>query len=137
MKNLIICADLLKSKLHGDVQVINITDKNALLKLDLSAFDKIIIGGSIHAGKVQSQLVRFCKTNLNQLQQKKIGFFLCTMEHPVKAEHYHHENFPGELIFGKMNFFEKFILQKIAKTKQDIFRIDTNHIDQFAEKMNA
>ena len=46
------------------------------------------------------------------------------------------ECFGGEFIFKNMNFMEKMIIKKIAKTDKDVVRISDDKIERFGELMN-
>lgn len=115
----------------------------------LYEFDRVIIGGSIHAGQIQNRIKDFCKTNMDELREKEIGLFICCM---YEAEIAHEEiknAFPeelhqmakteailgGEYNFEKMNFIEQMLVRKIAKVNESVSKIDHNSIDRFALRM--
>jgi menaquinone-dependent protoporphyrinogen oxidase len=141
-------ANILKSKLKDDVTMINLK-KNK--RPDLTAFDTIIIGGSIHAGKMQSNLRKYIQKNLDPLLKKKLGLFLCCMEEGENAQRQFDEAFPeelrnhasaqglfgGEFDFDKMNFFEKAIVKKVAKVTAPVSNIKEENIHQFAAHLNG
>lgn len=94
---------------------------------DLRNYDFVIIGGSIHVGKIQKRVRQFCIDHANILLEKKLGLFLCCMEVGEKANLQFENAFPaelrqhafytglmgGECLIDKMNFFER-SLAKIA-----------------------
>jgi menaquinone-dependent protoporphyrinogen oxidase len=141
------CASLLKGELKGDVTICPV--KEGLKIKNLDTYDTIIIGCSVHAGSIQGKIKKFVNKFQPVLLTKKIGLFLCTFTPPEKAEHYFNENFPqelvqsakarglfgGERIFEKMNFFESFIIKKIAKTDKSASFINEKNIKEFAKKM--
>jgi len=157
MKNIIIyatkhgctekCAQKLRQKLHGETYAINIKNSG---NIDLTDFDTVVLGGSIHAGRIQKSLVNFCNNNENILLNKNIGVFICCMEHGGKAEKQFNEAFPenlrnhasaggifgGEFNFEKMNFIEKFIVRKVAKVENGVSEISEESISLFAEQLN-
>lgn len=115
------------------------TDKN----ISLSKYDYIIIGGSFHAGNLQTKLKKFIKTNEDELLRKKIAFYFCGMneseiENQVKSsvsdiiiKHAKSCKTPGgEFLFHKMNFIEKSIIKKITKVNTSISKIDYSKIDE-------
>ena len=54
------CAQLLTAKIAGAVQLCNLTgEKN----VQIADFDTVIIGGSIHAGRIQKEIAVFCERN--------------------------------------------------------------------------
>lgn len=67
------CVHHLQTKLKGDVTVVNAAKK--IPKLD--DFDTILIGGSVHMGKIQRKITSFCNQNKGQLLEKKLGLFVC------------------------------------------------------------
>lgn len=142
------CVDLLHKELNGNVDIINLqTSKN----IDLSKYDKVIIGGSIYMGMIQKEVKEFCNNNLEILKGKQIGLFICGMQEGESINTEINENFPkelleasiikehfgGEFTFSKMKFFEKIIVKMISKTSSDKSNILKDNIDKFALKMNS
>lgn len=141
------CTEKLSEKLNGEVEIKNLKLDKAI---DLSQYDKVIIGGSIYAGQIQKEVKNFCAKNINELKSKKLGLFICGMNDDDKASQQINasypqellncaiakENFGGEFIFSKMNFFERFIIKKIAKTDKDLRNLKEDNILSFVEKMN-
>ncbi len=137
----------LKAYLGGDVTLVNLK-KN--INPDIKDYERVIIGGSIHAGKIQKQVRSFCNANLEELQKKQIGLFICCMEHGVNAAKQFVEAFPEELqasakstaIFGgefdfeKMNFLQKLIVKKVAHVKQSTSKVDHQAIRNFSKRMD-
>ena len=54
------------------IELVSIEDAK---KIDLSSFEKIIIGASIRYGKHSKELYKFVNLNKNILEQKKSAFF--------------------------------------------------------------
>jgi menaquinone-dependent protoporphyrinogen oxidase len=141
-------AQMLKEQLKDDVTLVNLK-KNS--RPDLSTFDTIIIGGSIHAGQIQGRVKRFCQDHLETLKQKRLGLFLCCMEEGDTAQKQFDEAFPaelrthasvtglfgGEFDFDKMNFFYRAIIKKMAGTTESISKIKKDNIHQFAATLNG
>lgn len=141
------CANVLKGKLDGRVDVINL--KNTP-KIDFSKYEKVIIGGSIYIGKTQKEVLKFSSENLEDLKEKEIGLFICGMQSEEILEKELNENFPkelleiakakeyfgGEFIFDKLGFMEKEIVKRVAKVNSDKSNILKENIAKFAEKMN-
>ncbi len=139
------CSKLLKDKLSGEVITINIRNENVP---DLSEFGNVIIGGSIYAGQIQKEIKSFCIKNVGQLKSKRIGLFICGLSGD-KFEVQLNNAFPkelisvaiakeffgGEVVYGKMNFFEKFIMKKITKTDKDFSNLLEENIDELAKSM--
>lgn len=115
---------------------------------DISIYDTIIIGGSIHAGKIQKGIRKFCAEYQEQLLTKKLGLFICHMDQDdpekefedafpeVLREHAEATGlFGGELLFEKMNFAEKFIIRRITGETKTVSRINHQAINQFIEEI--
>ena len=142
------CASLLKQKLTGDITLIDIN--NAPKKIDVIAYDTIIIGGSVYVGRVSKNLRAFCESNLDALLKKNIGVFLCS----ALADQFNDtlkNNFPILLLdnanairlFGcearlkKMNFMDKMMIKAVTKGDFSGFRISNESINEFAGEISA
>lgn len=142
------CAENLARRLAGEVQTINLK-KNRLPVLN--DFETIIVGGSIHAGRIQKKIVRFCAENRDLLLSKRLGLFLCCMEEGTKAEEQFAQAFPEDLrahaiakgLFGgafdftRMNWLEKAIIKKIAKIEDSVTKIKESEIARFAQSITS
>lgn len=117
---------------------------------DAFDFERIIIGGSIHAGAVQKRLKKFCEKRQEILLSKELGLFLCCAEKEEKAKEQFKNAFSEELrnhasatgllgyefLLDKMNFFEKTIVKKVAGQTESVHQINHKAIDDFASAMN-
>jgi len=117
---------------------------------DISKYETVILGTSIYAGSASKKMKAFCRKNESILLQKKTGLFVCGME-PNKekqnkelsdaySETLHKSAVAtgflgGEFLFEHMNFFERFIIKKIAKTTTSVHKINAEAIDAFAAKL--
>lgn len=136
----------LTQKLSGEIKSIDLRHQSTP---PLTEFDRIIIGGSIHAGQIQKQIRTFCTDNMETLRTKEIGLFICCMYEPEIAREQIKNAFPEELhqmakteaIFGgeynfeKMNFIEKMLVKKIARVRENVSNLDLSSIDRFATRM--
>jgi menaquinone-dependent protoporphyrinogen oxidase len=141
------CAERLAGKLKGEVHRFNLKDKP---RMDLSAYDRIVVGGSIHAGRIQGTVRRFIDANREVLLGKRFGLYLCCMEKGEKAQAQFDAVFPEDIrkqatasgLFGggfdfeRMNFIQKAIIKKISKTDKSVSNIDDAAIEKFAEAMS-
>lgn len=153
------CASELTQRLTGKVDVYNIKDGKIP---EISSYERIIIGGSIYAGKVQREVSEFCQNNLNILKQKKVGLYLCCMnkkefETQLKSSFPQElidtavsaENFGGEFRFKEMNLLEKLVTKMVSKVlakedpsipkidmKNDISLINRDNMNKFIQLMN-
>ena len=114
------CAQFLKEKLTGEVDVVNIR-KDKIPALDM--YDTVILGGSIYIGKIQKEISRYCEDKKALLKTKKLGLFLCAGEESDKKYGYFETSFTKELfdhavskeIFGHELYYEKLsLLDKLA-----------------------
>jgi menaquinone-dependent protoporphyrinogen oxidase len=71
-------AHLIKNGL--EYQNTDIYNLKVASKIDVDKYDCVIIGGSIHAGRVQSSLKKFCNKNHSILKSKHLGLFICCMD---------------------------------------------------------
>lgn len=152
------CAGILSERLQGEVQLYPLKEKK---ELNLSSFDQVVIGGSIYAGKIQKEVSDFCTRNVEKLQDKKIGLFICCMDKEGAEKQLTSsfppelldkavakESFGGEMRFSDMNFAEKLIMKVISKmvgkkdpnfanldTKKDTSMLSHDKIEAFLQKM--
>jgi Flavodoxin len=140
-------ARFLAEKAKGEVTVISLKEiKNP----DLSGYDRIILGGSIHAGGIQGRMKKFVAANQLLLVQKEVGLFICCMDpHKEKQEQEFEHAFPdvlkqaakakavmgGEFNFEQMNFLEKIIVKKVAGVTESVSRIDWDAVMRFLNEM--
>ncbi len=136
------CANKLKSGLPGGADLVDLKQKQ---DVGLDPYDTVLMGGSIHAGKIQSSVKKFCADRKTDLLQKKIGLFLCCMEEGETARTQFENAFPAELrehatakgLFGgafnfeKMNWIMRTLTRKIAKTDRSVSKINEDEISRF------
>lgn len=152
------CAETLTKGLQGKVDLCNIKEDSAP---SLAKYDKVIIGGSIYAGTMHKEVREFCTKNLNELKNKKLGFFICCMNKKAAENQLNSafpqdllniavakKNFGGQFKFKEMNFFEKLITKMVSKslakddpslvvdTKKDISLLSQQNINDFIKMMN-
>lgn len=122
------CATYLVSKLNHETTLINLTALSNTF--DLQPYDWIIIGGSIHIGKIQKEVTLFCEQYLPTLLTKNICLFLCCTT-PDQVNDFFKHNFPAPLLahakksmnFGgdlrpeKMGFFSKKLVSMVSKSE--------------------
>lgn len=140
--------DILAKKLKEkkeDVKVINIKE---IKNYNIRVFDRVIIGGSIHAGNIQKNIKKFCKEHEQELKEKQLGLFITCMMNNEDIQKAQLEKayskelrdkskatgiLGGEYLFEKMNFLEKIMVKLIAKTNKTTTKIDKDAIDKFAK----
>ncbi|GAK54513.1 flavodoxin [Candidatus Moduliflexus flocculans] len=135
------CINMLQPQLTGNTTIVNLNNQAAP---NLDAFDTVILGGSIYAGKTQKALRQFAVEHLDQLLKKRVFLFLCCGTEAFQA------NFPeqlvqhatmksvlgAELTIAKLGFFERLIVKVVSKGKGDFSNIHTAVIAEFAQKIN-
>lgn len=137
-------ANILKSKLDGDVFIVNVMKEKVP---NLDDYDNIILGGSIYAGKIQKTLTNYIKSNLPFLLHKRVGLFICAGEPEPKRTKELEEAFPAELfnhavakdVFGyefcyeKFNLLDKFIMRSIKGVTKSYSDLSKQKIESFAK----
>ncbi|MDZ7837852.1 MAG: flavodoxin domain-containing protein [Actinomycetota bacterium] len=77
------CANQLSDKIKGQVEVKNLARSK---DITMEPYSQIILGGSIMAGKINKEVAGYVKKNFRCLLNKKVGLFLCCLEHGKQAE---------------------------------------------------
>lgn len=132
---------------HGvdRAQLVNLKETKTI---DLSQFDTLIIGGSIHAGQMQGKVKRFCKNNMVDLLQKRVGLFMVGMNEPefetqfknafpelLRKHAFTSKCLAGEFLFEKMNFIERLIVKKVSGISQNVSKIDECKISELVNEI--
>ena len=100
-------------------------------------YDRIIIGGSIHAGRIQKSVRKFCERHMQQLSAKPLGLYLSCLEENEKAITQFETAYAeilrnhamsckltgGEVMIDRMNFIEKFMMKKIGGITESVSKI--------------
>ena len=155
----IICERIKNFLTDGNlVELLSLEDSK---KVDLSNFEKIIIGASIRYGKHSKELYEFINLNKNILDQKKSAFFSVNVvaRKPEKntAETNPYINkflkiskwkpnkisvFAGKVDYPNYNFFDKYIIKFImfitkgpTDTSQSYEFTDWSKVDDFSEEL--
>lgn len=139
---------ILKQKLTGEVETVDLKKSTSL---NIESYDRVIIGGSIHAGSLQSKVKEYVEKHLSSLLKKEIGLFIVCMYECDQAQKQFENAYPeelrsaslanglfgGEFLFEKMNFFERLIVKKVSGFSSTVSRIDHDAIGTFIEAFNA
>ena len=130
-------------------------------KIDLSNFEKIIIGASIRYGKHSKELYKFVNLNKNILDQKKGAFFSVNVVARKPEKNTAETNpyidkflkiskwkpnkikvFAGKVDYPNYNFFDKYIIKLImfitngpTDTSQSYEFTDWSKVDDFSEEL--
>lgn len=137
----------MKNYLGGNVTLVNLKKEP---NPSIEPYQRVIVGGSIHAGQIQKRVKEFCNHNLNELRKKELGLFICCMEEGETAGKQFDEAYPEELqryakataIFGgafdfeRMSFLEKMIVKKVAQVKHSTSKVDFEAVRKFTRRMD-
>lgn len=137
---------MLMECLSDDLHIVNL---EGMADPDLTPYDRVIIGGSIHMGEIQKDLKKYCERNTAILLQKKLGLFLCCMFEGERAQRQFEDAYPealrthasaiglfgGEIHLSRMNELEKMIVNKVAKIERDVSKLNHLAIKEFAAAM--
>ncbi|MFP7296568.1 flavodoxin domain-containing protein [Neobacillus niacini] len=140
---------LLSEWMEGEVLAVDL--KRDRITFDVSDYDFVIIGGSIHAGSIQGKIKHFITKHHDELLTKKLGLFLCCWHDGETAIEQFDLAFPedlrkvsiangifgGEFLVSKMNFIERQIVKKVNGITVDTSNLDTTAIMTFVMKINA
>ncbi|TCO06144.1 flavodoxin domain-containing protein [Natronoflexus pectinivorans] len=119
-------------------------------KTDLTQYDLIVLGASIHAGKIGKNMKKFINKNIITLLEKPIALFICFMN-DIEKELQFANAFPellrnhafascyagGEFKLEKMNFIEKIIIKRITGIRYSVSNINYDQIDQLISRISA
>lgn len=142
------CAKELFLQMDGKVDLCNLYSRK--INPDLSAYDTIIIGGSIRSGKIQDVIAEFCEVNISKLIQKNIGLFINCIYSGKKALQQLDDAYPvslnkiaivrdyfgGEIDDLKLNYLERMITKQMIEKENLIVKLSKEKIIHFAKKMS-
>ena len=130
----------------GNSQLFNLKQ---IKNIDLSQFDQVVIGGSIHAGQIQSRVKNFCKLNMVDLLQKRVALYVCGMNEPefetelsnaypelLRKHAITSKVVGGEFLIDKMNFIERFLVRKISGVSQTVSKIDEGKVSELVHELS-
>ena len=145
-----------------DGNITKLVSLNEAKNLDLSEFDKIIIGASIRYGKHSEDLYKFIELNKNTLNEKESIFFSVNVVARKPEKNTPDNNpyikkflkiskwkpkkigvFAGKVDYPNYNFFDKYIIKLIMfitsgpiDTSQSYEFTDWSKVEDFAKKLN-
>lgn len=143
------CVKELFIQMDGKVDLCNLNSRE--INPDLSAYDTIIIGGSIRSGKIQNVISKFCEANISTLIQKNIGLFINCIYSGEKALKQLDDAYPASLneiaivrdYFGgeidelNLNYLERMITKQMIEQDNLIVKLSKEKITLFAQKMSS
>lgn len=151
-------AEFMAERLQGEVIVRSITDSD----YDLSGFERIVIGASIHYGRFEHTLMEFVEKNANLLNSKSAVFFGINLTARKVGKDTPETNvyvrkflqritwkpklaavFAGALLYPRYHWFDRMMIQFIMRvtggetdTSKEIEYTDWNKVNEFIEKIN-
>lgn len=144
-------AYMLARRLTETGEEVRVIDLAKTRRPHISDYEKMIIGGSIHVGRIQKEIRAYCEKNMDMLLTKKLGIYICCMAADEKTRSNEFESsFPdelkqyaaakgimgGEFLLEKMNFIEKLVVRKIAHAKETVHDIDLDAVEKFLKDIN-
>ncbi len=140
-------AHYLADWLPGDVDLLNLTARPT--QCELARYDTVVIGSSIHIGRIPARLSAFMDHHLDELLTKRIGLYLCCMNE-ASAETQFDDAFPlalrrhaiacatvgGEFHFDRMTIAERLIVRAVSGVKENTSRVDYDAINRFARMIS-
>jgi menaquinone-dependent protoporphyrinogen oxidase len=134
---------MLQENINEDIILHDMTKSK---KVDIQKADAVILGASIHAGRIQKRMRKFMDSHMEELLTKPLGLYMCCMEKGENAEKQFNENFPeklrdhasakglfgGEFNMDKMNFLEKAMVKKVANVTSNASSFNEHNVKQFA-----
>ncbi|ADH99431.1 flavodoxin domain-containing protein [Salisediminibacterium selenitireducens] len=120
-------------------------------KTDFRHYDRVILGASVHMGQINRRMKALIQHHESLLLEKRIGLFLCCMHEDMEAQLQFENAFPeslrehasaivlpgGELIFSKMNMFEKMIVRRVTGSGDDQSTLNYQALDTFIQAMKS
>lgn len=136
--------------LDGNVDLCFLNERANSLP-DFSIYNTIVIGGSIHYGKNSKSVIKFVNDNLELLKTKRLGLFVTCHFEGEKALKQLNDAYPkelldlavvsdyfdGELLFPRMNWWERFITKLVLSREEIKPIISRAKIEQFADKLQS
>lgn len=143
------CARELFRLIDGKVDLCNLNQRESIP--DLNCYDTLIVGGSIHYGKIQGVIDGFCKNNKELLTGKRLGLFINCLYSGEKAQQQLEKAYPesiarhalvrdyfgGELDEKKMSFWERFITRQIIRSEGLEVMLYKDKIERFVEHLTT
>lgn len=143
------CARELFRRIDGKVDICNLKQRDFLP--DISKYDAVIVGGSIHHGEIQEEISLFCNEHLELLATKRLGLFINCLYSGERAQQQLDDAFPealnriavvrdyfgGEVDKLKLSFWERVVTSRIIKEADLVVAISKERIIRFANIMTA
>jgi menaquinone-dependent protoporphyrinogen oxidase len=139
-------AGIINVKLNGLATLANL---RKVQTPDFVNFDIIILGGSIYMGIAPVNFRKLLSTNTDILLNKPLALYLSCIQNSEIAKQQFENSFPaelrehafatgllgGEIIYDKLNFFEKLIIKRTQNISNTTTRLKSHEIEIFTDKI--
>ena len=143
-----LAAGMIQSRLGEETTLLDLRKNRSP---DLDKADVILIGGSIYAGKIQTDLVAFCERYRTELLSRPVGLFITCLYEGEKAREELNSNFPtwltahafaaipvgGQLRIKSLRFLDRLMTKKVAKQTEDVDTLDIKKIEALCAAAEA
>lgn len=143
------CARELFRKIEGKVDICNLNQREYMP--DLSGYDTVIVGGSIHSGKIQDEISLFCNEHMELLASKRLGLFINCLYSGEKAQQQLDDAFPeilnrkalvrdyfgGEVDRLKLSFWERMVITRLVEQGDLVLAVSKERIERFANIISS
>jgi menaquinone-dependent protoporphyrinogen oxidase len=145
------CTEIIASKMKEDLgENTTIVNLKRNTNPSITNYQRIIIGGSIRSGQIHKKVKTFCSSNLDALQKKELGLFICCMETGEEANYQLLNAFPeelriaakstaiisGSIDFSRLNFIRKLITRKSSGLRYKNSKVDYEAVRNFTRRMD-
>lgn len=124
--------------------------KRGKVPTDLSGFETIILGCSVHASKIQDCITGFARQRLLEIGSKRLGLFVSATDKPENTKRIVEQTFEagfldklhavsyvgGKVDYKRMNFIVRGLMKRITKRNESFSTIDEQGVRAFAERMS-
>ncbi|UYO99768.1 flavodoxin domain-containing protein [Oceanotoga sp. DSM 15011] len=138
-------ANYIKDSVDTEIQIEKIKKG---LEINQNGYENIILISSVYAGTMNKEFIKFSENLLlNKNSEQKI-YFLVVSGFEEKFQEFVENNIRNNLDkidmieyagysydFNKMNFFEKFIIKKVAKVNKSVENIRKDNIEKVIKKI--
>lgn len=136
-------AEEISKRLPGEVDLVDLKEDN---EPDVCTYDAILIGASVYGGNIQSEVRSFFDKQKHNLIVRPYGLFIAAGNNLEVERNY--RVYVGKTIydhakireyigysydFSKMNFFEKTIIKKVAKVKENTEKLEEKGLNNIVE----
>jgi menaquinone-dependent protoporphyrinogen oxidase len=137
------CAEEIRSLMQGEVRLVDLRREKAP---ELSEFSRVIIGASVHAGRLAGSVAKYIRRHEQELCGMTLGLFLCSMERsreqfdslypePLRSRAAAQGIFGGRMEPEELNPLLRFVVRKVQGSLEAQDTIDRSAIEGFVSQM--